>query len=216
LLSFVKIPLTFVVYKLRYCFTMNRKPCTPNFNTPPEKFCKEELNKIAAGSIVGNVRAEFNDLSRNDITWETEALAKSHGIYLEFNRDKEATGDKEWIYMLRISIPGGGPLTRQQYNVIEDISEKYTKGPDGLPSIRLTNRQNIQFHWVKKQDVPLVVKTLAESGLNTLNGCGDNTRNVMGCPIDHFSDILNTNALAQKCGAYFQCQVEPFICLFEN
>jgi len=190
---------------------MNRKPCNPNFNTPPEKFSKEELNKIAAGSIAGNVRADFADLSRDDIVWETEALAKSHGIYLEFNRDKEAAGNKEWIYMLRISIPGGGPLTRQQYNLVEDISEKYTKDPDGHASIRLTNRQNIQFHWIKKQNVPLVVKALAESGLNTLNGCGDNTRNVMGCPIDHFSDIINTNALARQCGAYFQMPLEPFI-----
>ena len=88
---------------------MNRKPCTPNFNTPPEKFSKEELNKIAAGTIAGNVREGFADLSRADIAWEIEALAKSHGIYLEFNRDKEDAGDKEWIYMLRISIPGGGP-----------------------------------------------------------------------------------------------------------
>jgi sulfite reductase beta subunit-like hemoprotein len=194
---------------------MNRKPCTPNFNTPPEKFSKEELNKIAAGSIAGNVRAEFADPSRADISWETEALAKSHGIYLEFNRDKEAVGDKEWIYMLRISIPGGGPLTRQQYNIVEEISEKYTKDPDGHASIRLTNRQNIQFHWIKKQDVPIVVKTLAESGLNTLNGCGDNTRNVMGCPIDHFSGLLNTNAMAQKSGAYFQLPIEPFISVWQ-
>ena len=55
---------------------MNRKPCTPNFNTPPEKFSKEELNKIAAGSIAGNVRADFADLSRDDIVWETEAWRK--------------------------------------------------------------------------------------------------------------------------------------------
>jgi len=194
---------------------MNRKPCTPNFNTPPEKFSKEELNKIAAGSIAGNVRADFADSSRDDLSWETEALAKSHGIYLEFNRDKEATGDKEWIYMLRISIPGGGPLNRQQYSIIEDISEKYTKDPDGNASIRLTNRQNIQFHWIKKANVPIVVKTLAESKLNTLNGCGDNTRNVMGCPIDHFSDVVNTNAWAQKCGAYFQLPIEPFISVWQ-
>jgi len=194
---------------------MNRKPCTPNFNTPSEKFSKEELNKIAAGSIAGNIKADFSDLSRSDVSWETEALAKSHGIYLEFNRDKEASGDKEWIFMLRISIPGGGALNRQQYNIVEEISQKYTKDPNGIPSIRLTNRQNIQFHWIKKQNVPLVVKALAESGLNTLNGCGDNTRNVMGCPIDHFSDILNTNALAQKCGAYFQLPVEPFITVWQ-
>ena len=80
---------------------MNRKPCTPNFNTPPEKFSKEELNKIAAGTIAGNVRAEFADLNRDDISWESEALAKSHGIYLEFNRDKEAAGNKEWIFPLQ-------------------------------------------------------------------------------------------------------------------
>jgi len=194
---------------------MNRKPCTPNFNTPPEKFSKEELNKIAAGSIAGNVRADFADLSRQDIPWETEALAKSHGIYLEFNRDKEAAGDKEWIYMLRISIPGGGPLSRQQYNIVDDISEKYTRDPDGHASIRLTNRQNIQFHWIKKENVPFVVKALAESGLNTLNGCGDNTRNVMGCPLDHFSDVINSNALAQQSGAYFQMPVEPFISVWQ-
>ena len=195
--------------------TKNRKPCTPNFNTPADKFSKEELNKITAGSIAGNVKPDFADLSRQDIAWETEALAKSHGIYLEFNRDKEAAGEKEWIYMLRISIPGGGPLTRQQYNIVEEISQKYTKDPNGIPSIRLTNRQNIQFHWIKKQDVPIVVKTLAESGLNTLNGCGDNTRNVMGCPIDHFSDVINTNGLAQKCGAYFQLPIEPFISVWQ-
>jgi len=117
--------------------------------------------------------------------------------------------------MLRISIPGGGPLSRQQYNVVEEISEKYTKDPEGMPSIRLTNRQNIQFHWIKKQNVPIVVKALAESGLNTLNGCGDNTRNVMGCPIDHFSDIINTNALARKSGAYFQMPIEPFISVWQ-
>jgi len=192
----------------------NRKPLTPNFNTPPEKFCKEELNKIASG-LTGNVKADFEDLSRDDVVWETEALAKSHGMYLEFNRDKEAAGNKEWIYMLRISIPGGGPLTRLQYNIVDDLTEKFCKDPDGQASIRLTNRQNIQFHWVKKQNVPLIVKTLAESGMNTLNGCGDNTRNVMGCPIDHFSDVINTNALAQKCGSYFQLPIEPFIAVWQ-
>lgn len=194
---------------------MNKKPFTPNFNTPPEKFCKEELNKLAAGTFAGNVRTDFADQSRQDIAWESEALAKSHGIYLEFNRDKESTEEKEWIYMLRISIPGGGPLSREQYNLVDEISDKYCKDPDGNPSIRLTNRQNIQFHWIKKENVPIVVKTLAESGLNTLNGCGDNTRNVMGCPIDHFSDIINTNALAQKCGSYFQLPIEPFISVWQ-
>ncbi len=194
---------------------MKRKPFDPTFNTPADKLCKEELNKIAAGSIAGNVKQDFADPSRDDIPWESEALAKSHGIYLEFNRAKESTEAKEWIYMMRISIPGGGPLTREQYNVVHDLATKYCKDPDGIPSVRLTNRQNIQFHWIRKQHALTVIKTLAESGLNTLNGCGDNTRNVMACPVSRFSTVLNANELAQKAGTYFQLPIEPFISVWE-
>ncbi len=194
---------------------MNRKPFEPNFNTPADKLCKEELNKLAAGTFAGNVKADFADTSRGDIPWESEALAKSHGIYLEFNRAKESTEAKEWIYMMRISIPGGGPLTREQYNVIDDLATKYCIDPDGQPSIRLTNRQNVQFHWVRKEHVLTVIRTLAESGLNTLNGCGDNTRNVMACPTSRFSTVFNANTWAQKAGAYFQLPIEPFIAVWE-
>ena len=193
----------------------NRKPFEPNFNTPQDKLCKEELNKIAASGFLGNLKADISDASRDDLPWESEAIAKSHGIYLEFNRAKEATEAKEWIYMFRISIPGGGPLTRDQYNTVHELATKYTKDPDGFPSIRLTNRQNIQFHWVRKENVALMIKALAESQLNTLNGCGDNTRNVMGCPLSRFSTIFNANAWAQKAGAYFQLPVEPFITVWE-
>lgn len=193
----------------------NRKPCTPNFKTPTEALCKEELNKLASNGFVGNLKIDVRNLSRDDLGWESETLAKSHGVYTEFNRAKEAGEAKEWIYMMRISIPGGGPLNRQQYNIIDELSEKYTKDPDGFPSIRITNRQNIQLHWVRKPHLVEIVKRLAESGLNTLNGCGDNTRNVMGCPLSRFSKIFNANAWAQKCGKYFQLPMEPFISIWE-
>ncbi len=195
---------------------MNRKPFLPNLKTAPEKFAKEELNKLASNGFLGNVKNDFKDPSRDDLPWETEALAKSHGIYLEFNRAKEkGTEPKEWIYMIRISIPGGGPLSRTQYNLIDELAEKYTKDPDGFPSIRLTNRQNIQFHWIRKAHVLEVIKRLAESGLNTLNGCGDNTRNVMACPLGRFSKAFNGNAWAKKAGSYFQLPMEPFISVWE-
>ncbi len=193
----------------------NRKPFEPTFNTPADKLCKEELNKLSAGGFLGNLKADIRDASRDDLPWESEAIAKSHGIYLEFNRNKEATEAKEWIYMFRISIPGGGPLTREQYNTVHTLASKYTKDPDGFPSIRLTNRQNIQFHWVRKENVVEMIRSLAESGLNTLNGCGDNTRNVMGCPLSRFSSVFNANEWAQKAGAYFQLPIEPFITVWE-
>ncbi len=190
-----------------------KKPFTPNFNTPADKFCKEELNKLASNGMRGNLRNDLLDNSCDDLAWESEQLAKSCGIYLEFNRAK--SGDpKDWMYMIRISIPGGGPLNRQQWMLIDELSEKYTQDTDGHPSIRFTNRQNIQFHWIKKPHVIEVIKRLAESNLNTLNGCGDNTRNVMGCPFSAFSDVFNGNAWAQKAGKYFQMPMDPFIEIF--
>ncbi len=187
-----------------------RRPFTPNFKTPQADLCKEELNKIASNMIRGKIKEEFHDESRGDISWETEALAKSHGVYLEFNRAK--TGEeKDWMYLIRVSVPGGGPLTREQWNLIDELSEKYTKDPDGNPSIRLTTRQNIQLHWVSKKGVIDIVKSIAEKGYNSLNGCGDNTRNVMACPLSRFSDVFNGNAWAHKVGNYFQLPIEPFI-----
>jgi sulfite reductase beta subunit-like hemoprotein len=187
-----------------------KKPFEPNLKTPQADLCKEELNKIASNMLRGTVRQEFNDDSRADLTWEAEALAKSHGIYLEFNRAK--TGEeKEWMYMIRVSIPGGGPLNREQWAVIDELSEKYTKDPQGHTSIRLTTRQNIQFHWVNKKGVMDMIKSIAEKGYNSLNGCGDNTRNVMACPLSRFSDVFNGNAWAYKTGTYFQLPLEPFM-----
>ncbi len=190
-----------------------KKDFTPNFCTPEDKLCKEELNKLASNGMRGQLRANLLDTNTRDLIWESEQLAKSHGIYLEYNRAK--TGDeKEWIYMIRISVTGGGPINRKQWKIFDELSEKYTRDSDGHPSIRLTNRQNIQFHWIKKEHVIEIVKTVAESGLNSLNGCGDNTRNVMGCPFSMYSDVFNAHEWSHKTGKYFQLPMEPFIEIF--
>ncbi|MDP2654248.1 MAG: nitrite/sulfite reductase [Candidatus Omnitrophota bacterium] len=186
-----------------------KKPFTPNLKTPLDLLCKEELNKQAQG-LHGAVSQEFRDISKADISWETEQIAKSHGVYLEFNRAK--TGEeKHWMYLIRISNPGGGPITREQWRLFDELSDKHTKDTQGIPSLRLTNRQNIQFHWVSKQGVLEIVKKLAEAGKRSINGCGDNTRNVMGCPLSRSSDIFDANAWAQKAGAYFQLPLDPYI-----
>ena len=83
-----------------------KKEFTPNFGTAEADHCKEELNKRASGGFVGNLREDFRDGDRDDVAWESEQVAKSHGIYLEFNRAKTG-GSKEWSYMIRVTVPGG-------------------------------------------------------------------------------------------------------------
>ena len=190
-----------------------KKPFTPNFNTPKEDLSKEELNKLNKDTIHIQMAQELRDNTQSNITWEVEQIAKSFGFYLEFDRSIKGA-DKNWMYMLRIANPGGGSLSRQQYEAYDLLSEKYGITPEGSTTLRATTRQTFQFHWVNKEGVLDICKTMAEVGHNSLNGCGDNTRNVMACPLSRFSNIFDANALAHKLGNYFQLPLEPFIKIF--
>ncbi len=191
-------------------------PPQPLLHTPADAFNGNEKTKLTHG-ISGDLQRDFRDLSDDGIAGETEALAKSHGIYLEYNRAKTGK-EKDWMYMIRISVPGGGAFGREQWRVIDEISRRYTTSPaeggGGRSSIRLTTRQNVQFHWVKKADLVAVVAEIAKTGFFALNGCGDNVRNVMGCPLSKFSDIVDVHALAQRYGTYFQLPETPHIQIF--
>ncbi len=191
----------------------------PNFRTDPKDYSKVEIAKINSNGLRGNLFNEFRDLSYENIQWESEQIAKSHGIYLEFNRAKTGS-EKDWMYMIRITILGGGPISAEQWNILNRVSDKYTIGPtdahpQGRPSLRVTTRQNMQLHWVRKKNVVNAIREVAESGFFTINGCGDNTRNVIGCPLSHHSSVFNANKWAQKAGKYFALPTAAYIEVFE-
>ena len=181
---------------------MKKKFFEPNFLTPQQDHSREELNKAASNGVRGDL---YEELRQDDpkLAWEAEQLSKSYGIYLEYNRARTGR-EKDWVYMIRVSIPGGGPITSEQWRVLDDLSERYAHAAEHRPSLRITTRQNLQFHWVRKQDVIEIVRTLAHSGLYSINGCGDNVRNVMACPLASFSDTFNGNRLAQQLTSFFR------------
>ncbi len=191
-----------------------KKPAKPEplLKTPQDQISKVEQFKLAA-NVRGDLKEQFADLSDDSIAEAAEQIAKSHGIYLEYNRAKTGK-EKDWMYMVRLSTTGGGSFTREQWALLDQIADEYTANPNGLPSLRLTNRQCVQFHWLKKEAIPDLVRRVAQTGFYTLNGCGDNTRNVMGCPLSKFSDLYNAHALAHKFGHYFQLPAAAHIQVF--
>jgi len=80
-------------------------------------------------------------------------------------------------FMLRIRIDGG-QLTSSQLRVIADISNKYARG-----TADVTDRQNVQLHWIEIEDVPAIWEALDEVGLDTTEACGDTPRVILGCPL---------------------------------
>src|SRR5215467_1753155 len=197
----------------------NNKKINPDFRTNPEDYSKVEIAKINSSELRGSLFSDFRDYGSQNIPWESEQITKSHGIYLEFNRAKTGN-EKDWMYMLRITIPGGGPLTAKQWNILDRVSDRYTIGPENAypharPGLKITTRQNIQLHWVRKEHVVDAIKDISESGFFTMNGCGDNTRNVLGCPLSYHSTIFNANSWAQRVGKYFALPTAAYMEIFE-
>lgn len=80
-------------------------------------------------------------------------------------------------FMLRVRIDGG-QLTTEQLRVIGTISEEF-----GRDTADLTDRQNIQLHWIRVEDVPEIWRRLEAVGLGTTEACGDVPRVVLGSPV---------------------------------
>ncbi|PWU54922.1 sulfite reductase [Micromonospora globispora] len=80
-------------------------------------------------------------------------------------------------FMLRVRVDGG-ELTLAQLRVIADISREFARD-----TADITDRQNIQFHWIRVEDVPEIWRRLESVGLQTTEACGDCPRVVLGSPV---------------------------------
>ncbi|MGW1108902.1 nitrite/sulfite reductase [Streptomyces sp. NPDC002540] len=80
-------------------------------------------------------------------------------------------------FMLRVRIDGGR-LTTAQLRVIGEISQEYARG-----TADITDRQNIQLHWIRIEDVPAIWEKLEAVGLSTTEACGDCPRVIIGSPV---------------------------------
>ncbi|MDA0634266.1 nitrite/sulfite reductase [Nonomuraea sp. MCN248] len=85
-------------------------------------------------------------------------------------------------FMLRIRIDGG-QLDLRQLRVIADLSNEYGRG-----TADVTDRQNIQLHWIEIESVPDIWRRLEEVGLSTTEACGDTPRTILGCPLAGIED----------------------------
>lgn len=76
------------------------------------------------------------------------------------------------VQMFRIKLPFGH-VTTEQLVRIADVSDKYATG-----NLHITTRQDIQLHYVKLDDSPLVWTELAEKNVTAREACGNTVRNI--------------------------------------
>jgi sulfite reductase beta subunit-like hemoprotein len=79
--------------------------------------------------------------------------------------------------MLRVKV-AAGVLKPEQLRVLAGLADDYSTGRG-----HLTTRENVQFHFVKLENVAAAMRRLAATGLTTREACGNTVRNVTACPM---------------------------------
>ncbi|MGH9583117.1 MAG: nitrite reductase, partial [Bryobacteraceae bacterium] len=90
---------------------------------------------------------------------------------------KGGEGNSVPFFMLRIRVPNG-LLYSHQLRAIADLANQYARGVADI-----TVRHNIQLHWITIEALPDIFERLWRCGLTTMSACGDDTRNITGCPL---------------------------------
>jgi sulfite reductase (ferredoxin) len=97
-------------------------------------------------------------------------------------------------FMLRIRVPSG-LLFSHQLRTIADLADRYARGVADI-----TVRHNIQLHWIPVEALPDIFEELWRCGLTTMSACGDDTRNITGCPLSGVDadEICDASPLALR------------------
>ena len=125
-------------------------------------------------NIPPEVRQEIEDFSA-----EMERLYGGEVGVEEFKRFRLQQGiygqRQEDVQMVRTKIPAGIMNVEQIFS-LADFADNYSNG-----ILHVTTRQDIQFHFVKLEDVPKGLEDFAKCGLTTREACGNTVRNVTAC-----------------------------------
>src|SRR5215468_3677698 len=127
----------------------------------PVKLTRNEGLKTDQPLLAGTIRETLEDAAAERFSEDDYEFLKFHGIYQQDDRDRRKEG-KQYILMVRTKFPGG-TLTGAQYLVCDDLSRQY-----GNNTLRITTRQDFQFHGIVKANLRRTMKSLNEALVTTL------------------------------------------------
>src|SRR6184192_2551881 len=130
---------------------------------------EERHSREAIEAEIARFDERVHQLRRGEITEQQfRPFRLKHGTY----------GQRQpGFQMLRVKV-AAGVLKPSQLRVLARIADEYSTGRG-----HLTTRENVQFHFVKLENVGSAMRLLADAGLTTREACGNTVRNVTACPV---------------------------------
>ncbi|MCQ4361898.1 nitrite/sulfite reductase [Mycobacterium gordonae] len=155
----------------------NREPLNPN----------EEMKKAGAPlevrERIENVYAKggFDSIDKSDLRgrfrWWGLYTQREQGYDGSFTGDDNADLLEAKYFMMRVRCDGGA-ISAAALRTLGQISTEFARD-----TADISDRQNIQYHWIRVEDVPEIWRRLDDVGLQTTEACGDCPRVVLGSPL---------------------------------
>jgi sulfite reductase (NADPH) hemoprotein beta-component len=122
----------------------------------------DELDRTLVTERVAEFRDQVARRLSGELTEEEfRPLRLMNGVYLQLH-----------AYMLRIAIPYG-TLSSAQVRMLAHVARRYDRNFG-----HFTTRQNVQFHWIKLEELPQAMADLASVGLHGMQTSGNCVRNI--------------------------------------
>ena len=155
----------------------DREPLNPN-----EEFKKVE-NSLDVRTRIENVYAKqgFDSIDKTDLRgrlrWWGLYTQRKEGYDGTFTGEENVDLLEAPYFMLRVRSDGG-TLSAASLRMLGGISTEFARD-----TADISDRQNIQYHWIRIEDMPEIWRRLDSVGLQTTEACGDCPRVVLGSPL---------------------------------
>ncbi|MGE4363971.1 nitrite/sulfite reductase [Mycolicibacterium vanbaalenii] len=154
-----------------------REPLNPNERS------KRDDNPLNVRARIENIYAQggFDSIDKGDLRgrfrWWGLYTQRKPGYDGTWTGDENTDMLEDSYFMLRVRSDGGA-LSAEALRTLGGISTEFARD-----TADLSDRQNVQYHWIEVENMPEIWRRLDAVGLQTTEACGDCPRVVLGSPL---------------------------------
>ncbi|MCV7259820.1 nitrite/sulfite reductase [Mycobacterium shimoidei] len=156
------------------------------------KFDDAPLNVRAR---VENIYAKqgFDSIDKTDLRgrfrWLGLYTQRAEGYDGTWTGDDNADLLEARYFMMRVRTDGK-PLSVTALRTLGQVSTEFARD-----TADISDRENVQFHWIEIENVPEIWRRLEAVGLQTTEACGDCPRGMLGSPLagDSLDEVLDAS-----------------------
>jgi sulfite reductase (ferredoxin) len=154
-----------------------RAPLNPN-----EQFKQDDDALNVRDRILNHyAKAGFDSIDKDDLRgrfrWMGLYTQREEGYDGSWTGDENADLLEAKCFMMRVRCDGGA-LSTAALRTLGQISSEFARD-----TADISDRENVQCHWIEIENVPEIWERLAAVGLQTTEACGDCPRVVLGSPL---------------------------------